>query len=330
MMQQQQQQHNPVTIWSSSSSSSSTLEDSNDDEHVLALEYTVGQARVGASDLGSVLSNGDCMFLALSRSIQVQLDLDLSSKKLRKLAIRAFAHEHRDHHHAQQRVTIETQIQHFYFPDLSTGWSIQPVKTHYYLLPLHDDCSIDEEVLELIELGMDETSAKVHVYQDYAYPVKCLATYLEFMALRGPKKNGNKKSNTPMRQEYRSIAIHYDAPDHCLYVDDHVQSITWGDDLMLEALATVIQRPIVVVMMCANGQFLHLEHRPYGAKAASVFAQEDQDQVMLHPESDDGAESYGASYYDELVPIVLKMKCDGSKSNGGDHYEPMRAFLIEH
>lgn len=276
----------------------------------MTLNYTVAQRPVVVEDLGEVQSNGDCMFLALSRSIQIQLRMDLSAKVLRKMAIRAFSRQYLNAPmEAQEK--IDAQIQHFYCPDLSTGWTLQPIKTHFYILPVEVIDDAHEEVLQLMELGMDETLAKVHVYQDYAFPVNSVASYVEFMSLRA---RGKKLYRSKKKSKFRSIAMHYDAPDHCFAVDDRDQSTTWGDDLMLEALATVIQRPILVLMMCENGKFLQLEHRPY--ESASISS----DEEGINPEIDEDA-------YQNLVPIVLKMKSDGFQSNGGDHYEPMRAFI---
>lgn len=245
------------------------------------VEYETSDVKtLRAKYLGPVASKGDCQFLALERAVEAQLHMGLTSRFIRHRAVEVFL-EHYKNSSAEIQSAIDSKIQHLYFPT-TCNWDLMPLQTLYYVAAYEDYEEIEEKVRELESLGVETNEAKEMVYSEAAYSVSDATAYAVYMSIRGK----------PM-DKYFIVAMTYSAAG-LLSVSDSLMTTAWGDDIILEAVATIFDRNIAVVLI-HNTEPIVLNHEPYDPKEAKT-----------------------------QVPLVLLMASTGNH-NGGDHYDPLVA-----
>jgi len=150
------------------------------------------------------------------------------------------------------------------------------------------------KIYELIEReNRTWDSAAEKVYSENALPVNNTENFCKYMMVGNPGKNEAPNSH---------FLVTFNFSAHGLVSidnDENNNRVAWGDDIVLEALATVYQRDVFVVLVGA-GQMFFLPHRP------RKLSQEN--------------EKSGCEV--RLPPWFLLMRLTGS-GRGGDHYEPM-------
>lgn len=246
-------------------------------EHV-GFEYT-DSVRIKAKYLGPVDSKGDCLFLALQQCLAAQLRLDVMPRVLRLRAADVFWENYQDRcNDAAAQCAVSKKIENMYYPSHPINWEMSPIVTFSVIVPVEEMATLKFKIQELRACGVQLDEAKEMVYRDAGYPVQDAASYCEYMKIRG--KATDSFSLIQLSYSERGLLVVNDSPD----------SMAWGDDIILEALATMFERNIAVVLL-HQGEPIVLNHEPYGK----------------------------ARFND---PLLLLMTSHES-SNGGDHYEPL-------
>ncbi|TDH66041.1 hypothetical protein CCR75_004886 [Bremia lactucae] len=282
----------PVTVcmgWQRVSNIDST---SRDLLHVLEEEgvsYDPHDIAYSVKYLAPVLPFGDCLFLSIEQLLLYTEECEpLSPEGIREVATKFFfAHYQSSTPEEQQK--IDKAIQNLYFPTLNGGWGVSPVQTRRFIALRSDKQMLLNKCAELQKLGYSWGKAAEAVYMDYAQPIVDAHSYCDYMKVG---RGANTHFLVGLNYSSRGLISVDNDPDN--------SRVAWGDDFVLEALATAYQRDVFVVLV-GCGKMFFLPHRPRGEVGL------DQS-TICHSKGH--------------APWFLLMRLIGS-DRGGDHYEPM-------
>ncbi|RQM09768.1 hypothetical protein DD237_004215 [Peronospora effusa] len=239
--------------------------------------------------LAPVLPFGDCLFLSMEQLLLYTEECEpLSPEGIRNVATKFFlAHYNSSTPEEQQK--IDKAIQNLYCPTLKGGWGVSPVQTRRFVARRSDKKMLLDKCAELQKKGYSWGIAAEAVYTEYAQPVLDAHSYCDYMTV-------GRGENT-----HFLIGLNYSSRGLISVDNDPDNSrVAWGDDFVLEALATAYQRDIFVVLV-GCGKMFFLPHRPRGEV---------------------GLEQSTICHSKGHAPWFLLMRLTGS-DRGGDHYEPM-------
>lgn len=239
--------------------------------------------------LAPVAPFGDCLFLSMEQLLLYTEECEpLAPHQIRQVAAKYFL-AHYESSTPEEKEKINTAIQNLYFPSLKGGWGVSPIQTRRLVARRSDKDMLLAKCYELQERGYSWGKAAERVYSMYAQPVSNAQAYCDYMQV------GNGENT------HFLIGLNY-CQSGLISVDNDPENtrVAWGDDIVLEALATAYQRDIFVVLV-GCGMVFFLPHRPRESGNAEPGAQ---------------ARSKGHA------PWFLLMRLTGS-DRGGDHYEPM-------
>ncbi|DAZ92562.1 TPA: hypothetical protein N0F65_012792 [Lagenidium giganteum] len=269
---------------------------SSSDREVLRLleedgvSYSPHDTAYSVKYLAPVAPYGDCLFLSVEQLLLYTEECEpLPPHKIRRLATKFFLAHYRSKS-PDERQRIDTTIRNLYCPSLSGGWRVSPMQTRRFVALRKDKNLLLAKCVELQERGYSWSKAAEMVYSQYAQPVVNAEAYCDYMAVG----NGD---NT-----HFLIALNY-SQRGLMSVDNDADNsrVAWGDDIVLEALATAYQREIFVVLV-GCGKMFFLPHSP-------------------RPLSGDVKESLQGRSKGH-APWFILMRNTGA-DRGGDHYEPM-------
>ncbi|KAG7395117.1 hypothetical protein PHYBOEH_004190 [Phytophthora boehmeriae] len=239
--------------------------------------------------LAPVLPFGDCLFLSMEQLLLYTEECEpLSPEGIRKVATKFFlAHYNTSTPEEQQK--IDKAIQNLYYPTLKGGWGVSPVQTRRFVARRSDKKMLLDKCAELQKQGYSWGKAAEAVYTQYTQPIVDAHSYCDYMTV-------GRGENT-----HFLIGLNYSS-NGLISVDNDPDNsrVAWGDDFVLEALATAYQRDIFVVLV-GCGKMFFLPHRP-------------RDEVGLAQSTICHSKGH--------APWFLLMRLTGS-DRGGDHYEPM-------
>lgn len=243
--------------------------------------------------LAPVAPYGDCLFLSMEQLLLHSEECEpLPPHEIRRLATRFFL-AHYEASTEEEKKRIDTTIRNLNFPSLNGGWGISPLQTRRYVALRKDKATLKAKCYELQRQGYSWCRAAETVYSQYAQPVVNAQAYCEYMAVG----NGdNTHFLIGLNYSQRGLVSVDDDPDNC--------RVAWGDDIVLEALATAYQRDIFVVLI-GCGKMFFLPHRP-------------------HPTTSSPGVPEPLCRSKGNAPWFLLMRSTGAE-RGGDHYEPMFA-----
>jgi hypothetical protein len=237
--------------------------------------------------LAPVAPFGDCLFLSMEQLLLYTEECEpLPPHGIREVATKYFL-AHYDSCTPEEKEKIDTAIKNLYHPSLQGGWGVSPIQTRRYVAPLTDKDMLVAKCVQLQERGYSWSKAAEMVYSQLAQPVVDARSYCDYMRVG----NGTNLHFLIGLNYSRSGLVSVDN-------DPENRRVAWGDDFVLEALATAYQRDLFVVLI-GCGKMFFLPHRPRGDAAL-----------------DDRGRSKGHA------PWFLLMRLTGS-DRGGDHYEPM-------
>ncbi|GMF28471.1 unnamed protein product [Phytophthora lilii] len=239
--------------------------------------------------LAPVLPFGDCLFLSMEQLLLYTEECEpLSPEGIRKVATKFFlAHYTSSSPEEQQK--IDKAIQNLYYPTLKGGWGVSPVQTRRFVARRKDKKMLLDKCAELQKRGYSWGKAAEAVYTEFAQPIVDAHSYCDYMTV-------GRGENT-----HFLIGLNYSSRGLISVDNDPDNSrVAWGDDFVLEALATAYQRDIFVVLV-GCGKMFFLPHRPRGEV---------------------GLEQSTICHSKGHAPWFLLMRLTGS-DRGGDHYEPM-------
>ncbi|CAI5741564.1 unnamed protein product [Hyaloperonospora brassicae] len=239
--------------------------------------------------LAPVLPFGDCLFLSMEQLLLYTEECEpLSPEGIRQVATKFFL-AHYDSSTSDEQQKINKAIQNLYYPTLKGGWGVSPVQTRRFVARRSDKKMLLDKCADLQTRGYSWGKAAEAVYTSYAQPIVDAHSYCDYM--------------TVGRGENTHFLVGLNYTDRGLIsVDNDPDSsrVAWGDDFVLEALATAYQRDIFVVLV-GCGKMFFLPHRPRGEVGL-------QQSTICHSKGH--------------APWFLLMRLTGS-DRGGDHYEPM-------
>lgn len=221
-----------------------------------------------------VEARGDCMFLSLALAMSAnleELDARAEASKIRGLAVEHFLKGYWASTPDEQ-TQIDTTIRNMYAPDLSVGWGVQNVQTHWFVV---------EEKCAAQVYGRTDAEA-YHRLLQVGECVDNARAYAKYMNV-GRFPSG-----------HIIVPVTFNC-NGLLSVDVVDDRMAWGDDIVLNVLASAYGREIFVVLTGAD-QVFFLGHSP----------------TRESTEIND--------------PIFILMRAGGT-IRGGDHYEPMTAEI---
>ncbi|KAE9344801.1 hypothetical protein PR003_g8265 [Phytophthora rubi] len=239
--------------------------------------------------LAPVLPFGDCLFLSMEQLLLYTEECEpLSTEGIRDVATKFFL-AHYTSSSPEEKQKIDTAIQNLYYPTLKGGWGVSPVQTRRFVARRSDKKMLLDKCAELQKRGYSWGKAAEAVYTDFAQPIVDAHSYCDYMRV-------GRGENT-----HFLIGLNYSSRGLISVDNDPDNSrVAWGDDFVLEALATAYQRDIFVVLV-GCGKMFFLPHRPRGEV---------------------GLEQSTICHSKGHAPWFLLMRLTGS-DRGGDHYEPM-------
>lgn len=239
--------------------------------------------------LAPVAPFGDCLFLSMEQLLLYTEECEpLPPHEIRKVATKYFM-LHFNSSSSEEKKKIETAIQNLYFPSLKGGWGVSPIQTRRFVARKSDKDLLYAKCVELHDRGYSWGKAAETVYSQYAQPIVDAQSYCEYM------KVGNGENT------HFIIGLNYSRSGLVSVDNDPDNSrVAWGDDIVLEALATAYQRDIFVVLV-GCGKMFFLPHRP-----------------RAEGDLNKSTKSHSKGH----APWFLLMRLTGS-DRGGDHYEPM-------
>lgn len=244
--------------------------------------------------LSPVLPFGDCLFLSIE---QLLLHTDecesLPPHKIRQQAAKYFF-KHYQSVSDLEREKIDQTIKNLYFPSLQGGWGVSPIQTRRYVALRSEKDLLVAKIFQLQDRGYSWERAAEIVYSEYTQPVVNAETYCKYMTVG----NGGKNTHFLVSLSYSQNGL--------VSIDNDPENrrVAWGDDIVLESLATAYQRDIFVVLV-GCGQIFFLPHRP-----RAIADEQDSE--------NESASALSKGY----APWFLLMRATGV-DRGGDHYEPM-------
>lgn len=256
--------------------------------------------------LAPVAPFGDCLFLSIEQLLLYTEECEpLAPHAIRRVATAHFQAHFAGSSAAEQK-KIETAIQNLYFPSLTGGWGVSPIQTRRYVVRKADKDLLYAKCVALHDRGYAWGQAAETVYAQFAQPVVDAASYCAYMEV------GSGGDNT-----HFLVGLNYSRAG-LVSVDSDPENtrVAWGDDIVLEALATAYQRDIFVVLV-GCGKMFFLPHRPRPQSSSSSHGAES---AGGEPGDDAGGRSRASSK--GHAPWFLLMRLTGS-DRGGDHYEPM-------
>ena len=251
--------------------------------------YTPHSVSYSVSYLTGVAPYGDCLFLSIEQLLVHTPGLEhLTTRGIRRVAIAQFW-KHYSSRTVEAQDKMDTTIRNLYFPSLKGGWGVSRIQSRRYVASSDDRDILLARIFSLVDRGMTWDDAAQSIYSQYADPVVNAKTYCRYMAV-GNTSSG-KNIDFLISLNFTSSGL--------LSVDNDSNNtqVAWGDDIVLESLASEYQRDIFVVLV-GSGRMFFLPHRP--------------NEMMTK----DGNKKIG------LPPWFLLMRSTGS-DRGGDHYEPM-------
>lgn len=249
--------------------------------------YTPHDIAYSVSYLSPVAPYGDCLFLSIEQLLLSTEHCDpLTPSAIRAQAVEEFF-KHYTQSTKEEKKKIDSTIRNLYFPDLKGGWGVSHIQTRRFVATLEDKDMLLARIFSLQDRGMSWDTAAQSVYSKYAQPVVNAETYCRYIRVGNPQ-HGSDENNSDFL-----IGLNYSASG-LVSVDNDPEGnrVAWGDDIVLESLASVYKRDIFVVLV-GGGKMFFLPHRP------------------RHSSKTTG-----------LAPWFLLMRATGT-DRGGDHYEPM-------
>lgn len=239
--------------------------------------------------LAPVLPFGDCLFLSMEQLLLYTEECEpLSPEGIRSVATKFFL-AHYSASSPEEQAKIDKAIQNLYYPTLKGGWGVSPVQTRRFVARRSDKKMLLDKCAALQKQGYSWGKAAEAVYTQFATPIIDAHSYCDYMTV-------GRGENT-----HFLIGLNYSSRGLISVDNDPDNSrVAWGDDFVLEALATAYQRDIFVVLV-GCGKMFFLPHRP-------------RDEVGL----DQSTICHSKGH----APWFLLMRLTGS-DRGGDHYEPM-------
>ncbi|KAL9246591.1 hypothetical protein vseg_020108 [Gypsophila vaccaria] len=237
---------------------------------------------------GDVESDGNCLFTAAERAVEVAAG-GATAAEMRRRTVRRFELDF-EAAAEEERESVERAIENMYTPDLRSGWGVHVVQELKLLANKSDRFRLDQDIAQLVDLGMLRESAAESIYKERCLAVDDGPSWAKYMSISGSPDD-----------EYDIITLQY-TEEGLLSVDENREgrAAAFGDDIAIECLATEFQREIYVVqahgsdaMVDEDDCVFFLPHRPRGQ--------------ITGP------------------PVFLFMKGTGWCGAGGDHYEPLIA-----
>ncbi|OQS07746.1 hypothetical protein THRCLA_00255 [Thraustotheca clavata] len=247
--------------------------------------------------LAPVLPFGDCLFLSMEQlTIHTEGVEHLSPSRLRHEAAKHFYMRYAAAT-PEEKAKMDQTVRHLYYPDLRGGWGVSPTQARRFVALRSEKDSLIARIYQLQDRGYSWNKAAEMVYSEYAQPVLNVETYCKYMCV-GSDFDSNTHFLICMTYSRHGLVSIDNDPDN--------RRVAWGDDIVLESLATAFQRDIFVVLV-GMGQMFFLPHQPHYIEPTLSLSQSLQ-------RSCEGGKG--------LSPWFLLMRMTGA-DRGGDHYEPM-------
>ncbi|KAL0589853.1 hypothetical protein ABG067_002078 [Albugo candida] len=251
--------------------------------------YSAHDTAYSVKYLAPVSPNGDCLFLSLEQLLLYSDECEpLNSHSIRQVGATHFL-AYYNSCSSEEQSRINQTIRNLYHPSLQGGWAVSTFQTRRYIAPITERDLLLAQCIDLQDRGYSRHEAAEIVYTHYAEPVVNAYTYAKYMSVGSGKNSHYLISLTYTKHGLVSVDVDTDGT-----------RVAWGDDIILESLATAYKRDIFVVLV-GCGKMFFLPHCPR-KKVESIEEQ--------------GVKSKGQS------PWFLLMRLTGS-DRGGDHYEPM-------
>ncbi|OQR91715.1 hypothetical protein ACHHYP_20172 [Achlya hypogyna] len=254
--------------------------------------------------LAPVLPFGDCLFLSMEQ-------LTLHTEGVEHLTPSRLRHEAAKHCYlryaassTEEKAKMDQTIRNLYYPDLRGGWGVSPTQVRRFVALRSDKDWLVARIYELQDRGYSWNKAAEMVYSEHAQPVLNIETYCKYMCV-GSDFDSNTHFLIAMTYSRHGLVSIDNDPDN--------RRVAWGDDIVLESLATAYQRDIFVVLV-GMGQMFFLPHRPHEVDPAMALSQSQR-----HHHGPDGGKG--------LSPWFILMRMTGG-DRGGDHYEPMHCTRL--
>ncbi|KAG3075146.1 hypothetical protein PC121_g8139 [Phytophthora cactorum] len=202
--------------------------------------------------LAPVLPFGDCLFLSMEQLLLYTEECEpLSPEGIRKVATKFFL-AHYNSSTPEEKQKIDKAIQNLYYPTLKGGWGVSPVQTRRFVARRSDKKMLLDKCAELQKRGYSWGKAAEAVYTEYAQPIVDAHSYCDYMTVG---RGENMHFLIGLNYSSRGLISVDNDPDN--------SRVAWGDDFVLEALATAYQRDVFVVLV-GCGKMFFLPHRPRG------------------------------------------------------------------
>lgn len=254
------------------------------DEGVL---YAPQERVYGVSYLSPVAPYGDCLFLSMEQLLLTSKDCEnISPSKIRYEALQEFWQYYQSGS-VEEKAKMDQTIKNLYFPDLKGGWGVSRIQTRRYVAAVDDRDILLARIYSMQDKGMSWDAAAQEIYAKHADPVVDAKSYCRYMNVG--HTNASEAANVDFL-----VSLHFSAQG-LMSVDNDPDDtrVAWGDDIVLESIASLYKRDIFVVL-AGCGKMFFLPHRPRRLKDIGELKQ----------------------------PWFLLMRLNGS-DRGGDHYEPM-------
>ncbi|KAG3012710.1 hypothetical protein PC119_g12802 [Phytophthora cactorum] len=188
--------------------------------------------------LAPVLPFGDCLFLSMEQLLLYTEECEpLSPEGIRKVATKFFL-AHYNSSTPEEKQKIDKAIQNLYYPTLKGGWGVSPVQTRRFVARRSDKKMLLDKCAELQKRGYSWGKAAEAVYTEYAQPIVDAHSYCDYMTVG---RGENMHFLIGLNYSSRGLISVDNDPDN--------SRVAWGDDFVLEALATAYQRDVFVVLV---------------------------------------------------------------------------------
>jgi hypothetical protein len=270
----------------------------------LGVSYEPHDTAYSVKYLAPVLPFGDCLFLSMEQlTLHTEGVEHLSPSRLRHEAAKHF-YMHYISSTTEEKAKIDNTIRNLYYPDLRGGWGVSPTQARRFVALRSEKDWLVARIFELQDRGYTWNKAAEMVYSEHAQPVLNAETYCKYMCV-GSDFDSNTHFLICMNYSRHGLISIDNDPDG--------RRVAWGDDIVLESLATAYQRDVFVVLV-GGGQMFFLPHRPRPLPNAAA---------SLSMSSSQTANATGKG----LSPWFLLMRMTGG-DRGGDHYEPMHCVRL--
>lgn len=235
---------------------------------------------------GEVDSDGNCLFTSMNKILDNSLG---SVPQSRKSVVDYFLVEYSSKS-VEEKFQIDQKIQNFYCPDVERGWGVHIVQEFKLLAKKSERESLERAIDDLVSCGLSrydsirfsvvrlfivqeipffrEIAAET-VYKEQCEWVKDGISWGKYMSISGRTED-----------DYDLIVLHY-TEEGLIFVEENRDGTraAFGDDIVLETLASQFSRDIFVVqahgsdaMISPDSSVFFLPHKPKGgAKFLPLF-----------------------------------------------------------